>query len=193
MRLLAMFRSFIHRLLATVYGGLAFILVISAIQSVMPADPAEPRRWMSALFFLALAGWFGRLCVRRCREVPQQGAHGGKRSSAPSTKEFFARVVGVTQLNADGTSRQDLIAAHCQEGLRLELRREPSNPHDGNAIAVHCLQGQIGYLDAELAKEYVSRLDRGKISLGARIKTLTGGTAQKPTRGVNLVIEVQRL
>jgi hypothetical protein len=48
-------------------------------------------------------------------------------------------------------------------GSPLELRRDPANPHDGNAIAVHAAGGgQLGWVPRELAAELAGDLDAGR-------------------------------
>lgn len=54
-------------------------------------------------------------------------------------------VVGESFENDDGTSRQEIIA-QLDEGDPIELRPEPKNPYDPNAIAVFSRRGQIGYI-----------------------------------------------
>ena len=83
--------------------------------------------------------------------------------------------------------RQDTIR-RCRKGERVILKREPDNPHDNNAVAALREDGdQIAYLSRDNA-EWVARLmDEGK-ELEAKIKRITGGTRDKPTRGV--VIDV---
>jgi hypothetical protein len=64
-------------------------------------------------------------------------------------------------------------AAHHQEavgredvgpGRALELRRDPANEHDPNAIAVYPAGGgeQVGWVPRELAAELAPRLDQGE-------------------------------
>lgn len=60
-------------------------------------------------------------------------------------------VVGAPHLNADGSNRQFEILL-CKPNEPVELRPEPRNKHDRNAIAVLSCRGvQIGYLSAERA------------------------------------------
>jgi hypothetical protein len=48
-------------------------------------------------------------------------------------------------------------------GKPLELRRDPGNEHDPNAIAVHSGDGdQVGWVPRELAAELAPRLDGGE-------------------------------
>ena len=49
-------------------------------------------------------------------------------------------------------------------GRPLELRRDPDNPHDAHAIAVHPAGGgaQLGWVPREVAAELAPRLDAGE-------------------------------
>jgi hypothetical protein len=49
-------------------------------------------------------------------------------------------------------------------GKPLELRRDPDNPHDPNAIAVHPADGgeQVGWVPRELAAVLAPELDAGR-------------------------------
>jgi hypothetical protein len=47
-------------------------------------------------------------------------------------------------------------------GRPLELRREPDNEHDPNAIAVHADGAQVGFVPRELAAELAPQLDAGR-------------------------------
>lgn len=68
--------------------------------------------------------------------------------------------------------RASIIRRHIKPGMVIHLRREPSNPHDSNAIAVlitvprmfglfgHSRQ-QIGYIQAGAAKSLAKKIDQG--------------------------------
>jgi HIRAN domain len=71
------------------------------------------------------------------------------------------RVAGVA-----GAARHHGEALESQElgpGTPLELRRDPENEHDPNAIAVHGPSGgeQVGWVPRELAEEIAPELDAG--------------------------------
>lgn len=65
--------------------------------------------------------------------------------------------------------------------FRAALFREPTNPHDPNAIAVHADgYGLVGYLDRETALDYApvfEELQRRGVKIGSCPTMLTGGGA----------------
>lgn len=73
----------------------------------------------------------------------------------------FSRVTGVTKRNSDGRKRQKIIKECCKQGDELQLVREPDNPYDEDAVAVHCQGGKIGYLNLISAGEIAPILDEG--------------------------------
>jgi hypothetical protein len=83
-----------------------------------------------------------------------------------------AIVAGTGFLNPDGSSRVQLIRKHCKNGMPVQLKRDPTNPHDSNAIAVLIsvprmfgLLGQslaqIGFIKAPAAKGLAAKMDAG--------------------------------
>jgi single-stranded-DNA-specific exonuclease len=79
-------------------------------------------------------------------------------------------------------------------GASLELHREPENPHDPNAIAVHYGNLRLGFFNKRLAAHLAPLIDAGA-RYRARIASLTGsastssGQAPDRYRGVNLFVE----
>lgn len=105
------------------------------------------------------------------------------------------KVVGVTYRNDDGSYRQQLVRL-CKPGEKLQPRREPDNPHDPHAIAVHSGKGQLGYLRGRRAG-LARHLDRGgEVTL--TVTEVTGGPTfidrvlRRPGKsyGCNIVVEV---
>jgi len=72
-----------------------------------------------------------------------------------------------------------------QVGDALELRREPDNPHDANAVSVRWRGHKLGYLPRRENAAAAWGLDRGQ-RLGARISRL----AQHPNPARRIEIEV---
>jgi len=106
--------------------------------------------------------------------------------------ERVCKVVGTTFKNQDGTSRQeplcriydDFWTEDREDEIEVELRREPDNPHDQNAVAVWIkkpkqAKGQVGFVPAVRA-EYVSELIRSRRLVSARIEDMgcTSGGAR---------------
>jgi hypothetical protein len=113
-----------------------------------------------------------------------------------TTGTFHTKVAGVSARNDNGESRQDCIRSYCRSGMRVELRREPDNPFDKNAVACWIVARpflifrhplQIGYLPAEIAGEISRALAAGREVHGV-ITDVTGGSGKKRTLGVNLLI-----
>jgi len=94
---------------------------------------------------------------------------------------FHTKIAGVSF-----EGRQDVIAG-LRTGAALELRREPHNPHDPNAIAVHYGNLQLGFFNRRMAAHIAPLMDEGA-RYRARIASLTGGTADR-NRGVNVFVE----
>jgi hypothetical protein len=73
--------------------------------------------------------------------------------------------------------RDEIIRAHCRDGMPIILERQPDNPHDPNAVAVFIdvsrlggLLGtsrkQIGFIKANTAKSLAKAIDSGKAVTG---------------------------
>ncbi len=78
-------------------------------------------------------------------------------------QELTLAVVGVDFANTDGSNRRS-EAMMTVPGDPVELRPEPRNRHDDNAVAVIGPRGvQIGYLTAERAPYIAARLGRGEV------------------------------
>jgi len=98
-------------------------------------------------------------------------------------ERLYSKVSGVSHHNADGTSRQEIIGELCYQGQPLLLIREP-NQYSQDNIGVYVAY-QIGYVNPELAREIAPLIDQGG-GVEAQITDITGGTEEKPTRGVNV-------
>ena len=81
---------------------------------------------------------------------------------APELVERGLRVVGVA--GAGQHHAEALAASAAEPGRPLELRRDPANPHDPNAIAVHGHGGgeQLGWVPREVAAELAPEIDEGR-------------------------------
>jgi single-stranded-DNA-specific exonuclease len=92
--------------------------------------------------------------------------------------EFYTKIVGVSF-----ERRQEKLVG-LVAGERLELVREPDNPHDPNAIAVRYGAIQLGYLRKEIAKHLSPNVDAGEV-YSAVVGSITGGGPDKHV-GVNI-------
>jgi hypothetical protein len=79
---------------------------------------------------------------------------------APELAAQGLRVVGVAGAGRHHAEAIDLDAV--KPGSPLELRRQPDNEHDTNAIAVHAGGAQVGWVPREVAAELAPELDDGR-------------------------------
>jgi hypothetical protein len=84
---------------------------------------------------------------------------------ARDSPELAARGLRVAGVAGAGQHHAEAVATDAAEpGRRLELRRDPGNPHDENAIAVHAAGGgdQLGWVPREVAAELAPEMDEGR-------------------------------
>jgi hypothetical protein len=83
---------------------------------------------------------------------------------ARDAPELLARGLRVAGVAGAGAHHAEALASDAvAPGRPLELRRDPDNPHDPNAIQVHPGDGgeQVGWVPRELAAELALELDAG--------------------------------
>jgi HIRAN domain len=99
--------------------------------------------WLSGFSLVDAAG---RFLARDASELRERGLR-------------VAGVAGAARHHGEALESQELAP-----GSQLELRRDPENPHDPNAIAVHGPGGgeQVGWVPRELAEEIAPDLDAGR-------------------------------
>lgn len=106
-------------------------------------------------------------------------------------RELSLAVVGIDHPNEDKSrSNRRFEARLCKAGDPVELRREPKNKHDENAVAVFSERGvQLGYLTAERAPwiggklaagEEVVAVFQGESAAATIIRVRFGGGAPTP-------------
>jgi len=81
----------------------------------------------------------------------------------------FLQEILLLECHIAGTSFRDLEAVepHLKPNDVLELKREPDNQHDVNAIAIYHEKGyQLGYVPREKNEVLSSLLDAGKLIFG---------------------------
>jgi hypothetical protein len=102
-------------------------------------------------------------------------------------RHIFTKVAGVTFQNDDDSERQDIIA-RCRIAETLSLRHRRDHGFSEYATAVCRVNGeQLGYLPESLAEQVCEEVEAG-FSVQGILKNRTGGTADKPTRGVNIIV-----
>lgn len=94
--------------------------------------------------------------------------------------DFSLAAAGCWYANDDGSSRQ-IELAECRPGDKLDLVRQPNNPHDPLAVAIVTESGTcVGFLKRERAAWIAPKIDRGYLVLAIveRVKGthLDGGT-----------------
>ncbi|MBV8298640.1 MAG: DEAD/DEAH box helicase [Candidatus Eremiobacteraeota bacterium] len=92
---------------------------------------------------------------------------------------FNTKVVGVSF-----EGRQDVVAA-LRPGDALELRRDPENPYDANAIGVWFGTLQLGFVKREIAAKIAPNADAGE-RYTAAVTAVTGGGAR--SFGINIYV-----
>ena len=96
-------------------------------------------------------------------------------------ESFHTKLAGVTF-----EGRQDLVA-RLEPGTPLRVVRQPDNPHDANAIALHEAHGgQVGFFNRRLAGALAPVIDAG-VEYDVEVSDVTGGDAGRPY-GVNVLV-----
>ena len=103
------------------------------------------------------------------------------------------------QINARGTTcgnSQAVLEAAAKADknkISVELRREPKNAHDANAVAVLLFIGtaphKIGYLPAAAASLIAPLIDAGQ-TIKAALKNIVGGWAQGINYGAQITLAI---
>lgn len=98
----------------------------------------------------------GQVWVAGYQPVDAEGRFEGREALAARGLRT-ASVAGAAQHHDEALQGDDL-----RPGAVLTLRRDPDNPHDPHAIAVHApAGGQLGWVPRELAAELAPALDAG--------------------------------
>ena len=95
------------------------------------------------------------------------------------------KVAGVTFDN------RQAVLARLSAGETIQLRREPDNPYDPNAISVERLNGQqIGYLNRHMAAELAPFFKANKEPVQGKVHCLTGQQGYGYSLGVIIAFYV---
>jgi hypothetical protein len=88
---------------------------------------------------------------------------GSGRYLARDAPELAARGLRVVGVAGAGRHHAEALGSDAvAPGRPLELRRDPGNEHDPNAIAVHAGGAQVGWVPREVAAELAGGLDKGR-------------------------------
>jgi len=106
--------------------------------------------------------------------------------------EIRTKIRGVTHKDPYSKKpRQKIIERYVRPGTKLTAILEPDNPYGENAIGLWLTVGRkryhVGYLRSELAAE-LAPIVKADIPLYVTVLSVTGGTKEHPTRGVNIVV-----
>jgi hypothetical protein len=94
-----------------------------------------------------------------------------------------AGVAGAARHHADALQSDDVAP-----GRRLELRRDPTNEHDPNAIAIHAAGGeQIGWVPREVAAELARELDAGTTWSALALRE-SRASPRDPRKGLTILL-----
>jgi len=107
---------------------------------------------------------------------------------ARDAPELAARGLRVVPVAGAGRHHADAIASDAAApGSPLELRRDPDNEHDPNAIAVHAGGVQVGWVPRELAAELAPELDEGR-AWSARVLREQRRSPRDPRHGLTMIL-----
>ena len=108
---------------------------------------------------------------------------------ARDAPELTALGLHVTGVAGAGRHHAEAIESDAAApGRPLELRRDPDNPHDPNAIAVHAGDGQqVGWVPRELAAELAAELDAGR-PWSAIVLREQRRSPRDPRRGLTMLL-----
>ncbi|MFZ2869868.1 HIRAN domain-containing protein [Zavarzinia sp.] len=118
-----------------------------------------------------------------------QGVDAATEGADKATRSFLLDVAGEAMPNADGSSRQRVLAL-CRAGDAVEFRHEPANPYDQNAVAVYVLGRQVGYVPRQKAERILRDMEDSRI-ISVSVYSITGGTKEKPSLGLVLDVIVK--
>jgi hypothetical protein len=115
---------------------------------------------------------------------PRTGAY-----LARDSRELAAAGLRVAGVAGAARHHADALASDAAApGRSLELRRDPGNAHDANAITVATEEGELlGYVPRELAAELAPELDAGR-SWSAAVLREQRASPREPRTGVTMLL-----
>lgn len=113
-----------------------------------------------------------------------------------SHMEITTKIAGVTHDDpSTGVNRQALIRKHVRPGMELTPEAEPDNPYDPGAVGLW-YRARFGLFMRDVHIGYITRTHSAyvaeKLRAGKRVTVtvtqVTGGSQDRPTMGVSIVI-----
>ena len=108
------------------------------------------------------------------------------RKPSSSVRQKIFDIVGEAGKTRSGEPRQKVLL-DCDPGDPVELRREPGNEHDPNAILVLWRDKDIGYIPRETASALAPEIDSGR-PYRAQVHRVAGGVPDYPNYGIEISI-----
>jgi hypothetical protein len=108
-----------------------------------------------------------------------------KRPTNVAVRTMVFKVAGISMRNDDGSDRQSIVETEVAPGTSVVLLPDPSNAYDSAAVKICVARLQIGFVPADCAPRISEYLTCG-YEYESRVLDVTGGTDEKPTRGVNI-------
>lgn len=125
----------------------------------------------------------GQVWIAGYTPVDDEGRYLGR--DAPDLRARGLRVCGVA---GAALHHADALASDAAApGAPLDLRRDPGNPHDSNAIAVLAGGAQVGWVPREVAAELAPELDAGKPWSAVVLRELRP-SPRDPRKGVTMLL-----
>jgi HIRAN domain len=125
----------------------------------------------------------GQVWIAGYTPVDDEGRYLGR--DAPELAARGLRVCGVA---GAAVHHADALASDAAApGAPLDLRRDPGNPHDPNAIAVLAGDAQVGWVPREVAAELAPELDAGKPWSAVVLRELRP-SPRDPRKGVTMLL-----
>jgi HIRAN domain len=125
----------------------------------------------------------GQVWIAGYTPVDDEGRYLGR--DAPELAARGLRVVGVA--GAAQHHAEALASEAAAPGARLELQRDPGNPHDDNAIAVLAGGAQVGWVPREVAAEVAPDLDAGRPWTAVVLRELRP-SPRDPRKGITMLM-----
>lgn len=139
-------------------GSLVLSLAMAFLAFVLGVSADASEGGITCMAISAFAITLLLLALMKTAATP--GEPSRRRGREPLPESFNVRNF---QTNLRGVSHYQRAVKRTRDGDKLDLIREPLNPHDEDAVMVqHRRSGEtVGYIARHIAKKLARRLDRG--------------------------------